>query len=288
MRWCLVSAAAFSLPAVALALCSGSMLLWSTLLDYAGAIVVGLIGWRILRASRTAREHGFDYGTGRLQTLGGVFGAGIYVALLLVFAWRVVLRLWAPVELNGPFTAAGATLQLANGAVDVWLWLRLRQLGRARPSPVLEMQWRAARADALSSFAVCLSVALSLALGNHAWARYLDPACALAFTIYAGVSFLPTLAAGFSELADKTLQEELQLRIDRRLAQTFHGYTAFHGVRSRRAGGIVFIEIGLSFAPETRVAEALETVGQLTRGIESDIPDSEVRVTLLPEDGRFS
>ncbi len=288
MLWCLFSAVAFAVPAIAMALGSGSMLLWSTLLDYARAIIVGLMGWRILRAGRAAREHGFDYGTGRLETLGGVVGATLYVGLLLAFAWWVVRRLWEPVELNEPFTIAGGTLQLANGAVDGWLWFKLKRLARLNPSPVLEMQWRTSRADAVSSLVVCASVALTLVLKHYAWAAYLDPVFALGFIVYAGASFLPGLKDGFNELADRTLQEELQLRIDRRLAETFHGYSAFHGVRSRCAGGRIFIEIGLSFPPEQRVADALETVGQLTRGIEKDIPQSEVRVVLLPENGRFT
>ena len=81
-------------------------------------------------------------------------------------------------------------------------------------------------------------------------------------------------------LTDKTLKEELQLRIDRRLAENFHGYSGFHGVRSRCAGGRVFVEIGLSFPPEQPVGEAMKTVAALEKGIVSDIPCSEVSVTL--------
>lgn len=284
MLWCLGLSVVVVIPAIAVAVRSGSMLLLSDLIDYARAIVVGLLGWRILRAGRASGSRGFDYGTGRLQTLGGVVGSALYVALLLVFAVVSVRRLWQPVALDRTFMGAGAALQLAAFAVDGWLWLRLRRLARVEYSPVVEMQWRASRADALSSLAVCASLALALALEQHSWASRLDPLCSLAYIVYAGASFLPGLAGGIAELSDRTLQEELQLRIDRRLAENFHGYSAFHGVRSRRAGGRIFIEVALSFPREQSVGEALGTVERLRRGIEADIAGSEVRVALLPEE----
>ena len=283
MLLCLVLSVGVALPSLVVAVRSESVLLLGDVLDYVRAIVVSFLAWRILRAGRTAGARGFDYGTGRLQTLGGVVGATLYVGLLLVLTVVSVQRCFRPVELDRTFTGAGALLQLVAFAVDGWLWLRIRRLARQEFSPVLEMQWQSARADALASLAVFASLGLTLILLQYSWAVYLDPFFSLVYIGYAGVSFLPGLMDGIRELSDKSLQEDLQLRIDRRLAENFHGYSAFHGVRSRRSGGRVFIEVALSFPSGQSVAAALETVERLRRGMESDIPGSEVRVALLPE-----
>ena len=280
---CLVLSVGVALPSLVVAVRSESVLLLGDVLDYVRAIVVSFLAWRILRAGRTAGARGFDYGTGRLQTLGGVVGATLYVGLLLVLTVVSVQRCFRPVELDRTFTGAGALLQLVAFAVDGWLWLRIRRLARQEFSPVLEMQWQSARADALASLAVFASLGLTLILLQYSWAVYLDPFFSLVYIGYAGVSFLPGLMDGIRELSDKSLQEDLQLRIDRRLAENFHGYSAFHGVRSRRSGGRVFIEVALSFPSGQSVEVALETIERLRRGIESDIPGSEVRVALLPE-----
>ncbi len=278
----LLLAVFFSLPALAVALLSGSMLLLSDMLDYGRVIISSLLGWRILRAVRTGRMQGFDYGAGKLQTFGGMVGAALYVVTLLVMAGLSVRHLLHPVALVQTFTVLGALFQIGGFAVSGWLWMRKRRLARAAFSPVMEMQWRASRAGALSCLAVFLGLVLTLALRRFTWSVYLDPLCALAFIVYAGASFLPVLAEGINELLDKTLQEDLQLRIDRRLAEHFDGYAGFHGVRSRRSGGLIFIEIALSFPNEQLVGKAVEVVERLRRGIESDIPGSDVRVVLLP------
>jgi ferrous-iron efflux pump FieF len=278
----LLLAVSFFIPNLAVALLSGSVLLLSDILDYGRVIISSLLSWRILLAIRQGKTQQFDYGAGKLQTLGGMVGAILYVTTLLFMAGISVRHLLYPVELVQTFTILGALFQLGGFAVSGWLWMRKRRLARAAFSPVMEMQWRASRAGALSCLAIFLGLVLTLAMRRFSWSVYLDPLCALIFIIYAGVSFLPIMAEGINELLDKTLQEDLQLRIDRRLAENFNDYAEFHGVRSRRSGGRIFIEIALSFPNEQPVGKAVETVERLRQGIESDIPGSQVRVALLP------
>ena len=270
------------IPILIIALLSGSMLLLSDMLDYGRVSISSLLGWRILRAVRKGRVQGFDYGTGKLQTMGGLVGAVLYVAVLMIMAGISIRHLFHPIELVKSFTILGALFQLGGFGVSTWLWLRKRKLARAVFSPVMEMQWRASRAGALMCLAVFLGLSTTLLLRKYPWSVYLDPVCALVFIIYTGVSFLPILSNGVNDLLDKTLQEDLQLKIDRHLAENFESYSGFHGVRSRRSGGRIFIEIALSFQHDQPVGKAVETVERLRHGIESDIPGSQVHVTLLP------
>ncbi len=280
----LVLALAACVPAVAVALFSGSMLLLSDLPDYARSIFTSFIGWRILRSIRQGRLHGFDYGTDKLQTLGGIVGSLSYIAALLVLAGLSISRLINPEALDETFVGVGAALQFAEFVVMAWFWRRNLKLARRQYSSVMEMQWRSNRADALAALAVCSAIVLALVLRDYSWSVYIDPLLALAFVSYAAASFVPVIAAGINEILDKTLQENVQLQIDRRLAEHFDGYEGFHGVRSRRAGGKVFVEIGLSFDGDRRVRDAAQTVASLCRGIEADIPGCEARVVLIPGD----
>lgn len=270
------------LPAAAVAVLSGSMLLMSDLPAYARSIFTTFMGWQILRVIRLGRLQGYDYGTDKIQALGGIVGSMLYLGTLGLFAAWAIGRLFEPGELHPTFTLLGVLFQSIDFAVSAWLWRYNLKLSRLEFSPVMEMQWRSYRADALLSLAVVIGLLLTLLLDDFAWSVYLDPILALIFIAYVGLSFLPVLARGFNDLLDKTLQEDLQLRIDRRLAEHFDDYSAFHGVRSRRAGGRIFIELALSFDRDATMATVLETVGQLREKLERDIPGSEVRVVLMP------
>ncbi|MCG5501600.1 cation diffusion facilitator family transporter [Ectothiorhodospira lacustris] len=270
------------LPTIVIAVFSGSILLMSDLLAYGRGLFTTFMGWQILRSIRLGRIQGYDYGTDKIQAFAGVIGSALYLGTLGLFAIWAIGRLFEPSEPNYTFILLGVLFQSIDGASSAWLWQRNKRMAQLEFSPVMEMQWRANRADALLSFAVVIGLSVTLLLRDLPWAVYLDPILALCFITYVGLSFLPILANGVNDLLDKTLQEDLQLRIDRRLAEHFDDFDAFHGVRSRRAGGRIFIEIALGFDSETTMEAAQNTVRQLCEKLERDIPGSEVRVVLMP------
>ena len=268
------------LPVVVTAVLSGSMLLLSDIFDYARSIAAGIIAWGILRRIRKGDVQEYDYGTGKLESLGGLIGSIIFMVGLVGMAGLAGYRILYPIKLHAGFTALGVLFQFIGLLISSWLWWRNLKLARQSSNPLIEMEWRAKRADTLNNLAVMLGLILTLALRPVPWSIYIDPVCALIFTVYAIASFIPTVRDGILDLLDKTLAEDLQLKINRNLANNFAGYDGFHGVRSRRMGHRVLIDIALSFDPAKTIGDAMGTVAHLKDGIRHDIPHSEVNVIL--------
>lgn len=271
-------------PFLFVAFFSGSMLPWTDAMDYVRALIVNFFAWRILRGVSRGTFLGFDYGTDKIQSLVGIGGSLLYLALLALLGAGCGYRLLHPVELDPGVSLIGVGLQYVSMSGDVYFWIKNKRLSQKLFSPVLEMQWRTERASALITFSMATGLLLSVLLRDYSWAVFIDPAIALVFIAYGAISFLPSIARDLETLTDKTLKEELQLRIDRRLAENFRGYSGFHGVRSRCSGGRVFIEIRLSFAPDLPISEVMKTVTGLEKGILTDIPGSEVSITLCSPD----
>ena len=148
------------------------------------------------------------------------------------------------------------------------------------PGPLIDIQWRHERTDVVSSVAVFLALGLVMVFREEAWAVYIDPACGLAYSVFAIGSYVPVVRDSLQDLLDHTLAEDVQIIVMRRLAEHFHGYEAFHGVRSRRAGNRLFIEVTLGFDPAKTVGEAVKTIESLRGAIEGEIAHSEVSVAL--------
>ena len=268
------------LPVILVAVFSGSILLYSDIVDYFKSIVTSFISWHILWRIQRGRAQEYDYGHGKMESFGGVLGAIIFIAGLMFAAGFAFHRLFNPAELHFGYTALGAVIQIAGFVLNGWLWWRNRKLAIQSGSPLLEMQWRTNRADALSNLAVVVALILSLGLRSYPWHVYIDPACALIFVLYAAASFIPGVRDGIQDLMDKTLSEDLQLKVLRCLADNYSSYEAFYGVRSRRAGHQLFIEISLGFSPEKTVGEVMDTIDSLKEKLEQDIPHSEVNIIL--------
>lgn len=121
---------------------------------------------------------------------------------------------------------------------------------------------------------------LSVLLVSWHWAEYIDPIVSFVIIGFLLLAGYREITSSLPDLFDKTLEEELQLLILRELATSFHQYHDFHGVRSRRSGSRIYIEIFLGFDPEQKAGEVQDFASSLKRSLESQIPGSVVSVVL--------
>jgi len=268
------------IPIVVVALLSGSLLLLSDVSDYVKSFAVNGVSFKILREIRKGKVYDYDYGSGKIERVGSLFGAFSFLASLLALGGFSVYRLIVPSMLDAGFTTLGVVFQMIGVLVNGVLWLQNKRLADQTHSPLIEMQWRHKRTDALSNLMVVAALTMTLLFRSENRVAYIDPICSLAYVAYAIGSYLPCVLDALRDLMDHTLEEDLQIKIMRRLAEQYEGYEGFHGVRSRRAGTRIFIEIMLSIDPEKKVREALATLSLLKKNNESDIPMSEVSIVL--------
>ena len=270
------------LPYALIAIYSGSMLLLSDVADYFKSFASHAVSLRILRNIRKGQLHNFDYGAGKLERVGSLFGAVCYIGTLTALAIYSLLRLLQPAPLDADFTLVGIVLQILVFAVNGSLWIYYKRIADVSPSPLIDMEWRHKRDDALSAIAILIALGLTVVFRGETWALYIDPACALTYAIFAIGSYVPAVRETLHDLLDHTLSEDVQMVIMRQLAAHFDGYEAFHGVRSRRAGNRLYIEIALGFDPAKTIGEAELTIEALRAGVESDITNAEVSIVIKP------
>lgn len=267
-------------PVIAVAVLANSMLLMSDIFEYAKSITSSLIAWYVLRRVVKGDVGGYDYGLGKLEALGGLAASAIMLSGIAVMGVVTSWRLLHPEEVNAGFSLIGLGLQAAGLGINGWLWRRNFALAQRAYSPLIDAQWRANRADTLANGGVLVGLGLTLTLQDYAWSIYIDPLCALIALAASTGAFIGLLRRCVQDLSDKTLEETLQIKVLKRLAEYYEGYESFHGVRSRRVGSKVYIELMLGFHPDKTVGEVMDTVYHLTADLAEDIPGSEVNVVL--------
>jgi divalent metal cation (Fe/Co/Zn/Cd) transporter len=67
------------------------------------------------------------------------------------------------------------------------------------------------------------------------------------------------------------------------LARHFHDYEELHGIRSRRSGAQVYVEIFLEFDPKKKVAEIQQAIDSIRRDIEQKLQGSSVTIALTTQ-----
>ena len=242
-------------------------------------VAVFLSWWAIRRMAGGAGGR-FDYGLGKMEHLTSLTVGVLMTACLLIITGNAVRNILHPAHIAGIGVQISIAAQLVYAVINGAVARRSRRAARKENSPLLEAQARLHFTRAAANLFILLSLGLSLLLARFWWARYIDPAASLVIAASILMAARGIFASSVGDLLDRTLEESDQILILRELARHFDDYEFLHGIRSRRSGTDVYIEILLEFAPEKKAGDIQAVAASLRQRIEGEIQNSHVTIGL--------
>ena len=270
-------------PDIVAAVMAHSVVLFADVLKCCNELLATFLGWLTLRRVAHGRTFNYNYGYGKLENLSGIVVALAMAVSLIIVLYTAVIRLHHPEAMHIQGVGLGIFFMALGVCTNVYLWKKNRRLAQHERSPVMEAQWRLFRVKAFSDATVLFALLLSLAFRNQAWSHYIDPCAALIMIGFLIFSAYGVMADTVTDLLDKALEESLQLIIVKHLAVFFDDYTALHGVRSRRSGGDIYIEIFLEFDPQHLMGDVQKAIDRIKLSLEREISNSHVVVSPCSE-----
>jgi divalent metal cation (Fe/Co/Zn/Cd) transporter len=128
-----------------------------------------------------------------------------------------------------------------------------------------------------------LSLSLSLLLAEHEWSVIIDPIASLVIAGSILISAVGVFSSSVYDLLDGTLEEKDKLDIMRELVLNFTRYDRLYGVRSRRSGKDVFIDIHLGFDPDQRVGDVERDIEAIRASVARRFKNATVTIVLGPQ-----
>ncbi|MDD1720121.1 MAG: cation transporter, partial [Methanoregulaceae archaeon] len=202
--------------------------------------------------------------------------------VILVIA--TVYRLLVPAPLGTGGVVLGVVVLVVIIGTNIFFWVRNYRIACLDPSPLMDSQWRLFRMKAFANLVVLFALLLSLLCAGLPWAVYIDPLGSFVVIGFLLQSGYRMISASLPDLLDRTLEEELQLVVVSDLAEHFHFYEQIHGVRSRRSGGRIYIEVFLEFDGRMQMCDVQDVIDRIKDSLESKIPGSSVNI--VPTSGR--
>lgn len=241
-------------------------------------MLASLFSWIIIRRIARGRNHDFNYGVGKLENISGLAVAAVMLASFVVVVMEGIDRLRAPVAIVKAGVVVGFAITAFAAVSDTWLWIKNRRLARRQSTPLMEAQWRFFRSKSVCDYCVLASLSFTLLLGAHVWSGYVDTFFSFLLSGFLLWSAYMITADSMYDLLDRAVDESLQLEITRLLAVHFHAYDGLHGVRTRRSGAQIYIEVYLEFDGRRLMAEVQRAIDLLTADLEARIPSSHVSI----------
>jgi ferrous-iron efflux pump FieF len=265
-------------PAILVFILSNSLTLFSEILRNAGLTLALLFSWLTLRRVAKGKTNTYNYGYGKLENLSNLVIAVFMIIAIATIIYQTIVRLQTPVALSQFGVGMGIVFSTLASLGTTWLWWNAYKTAKREPSVVLESVLRLYRFKALSNICVLSSFILSFVLRNYPWSIYIDPAGSivlLGFLVYITYGII---SKSVDDLLDRTLEESLQLVVLRVLAEHFDSYLAIHGVRSRRSGSNVYIELFLEFDPDLKMVTVQNAMDEMKHDLEKKIVGSRIMI----------
>jgi len=263
---------------------SGSMTLFADIIKGINEIIATSFALIIIRRVTLGGKFTYDYGMGKFESLTRIITGGVMFVSLAILLFFTFHRILNPEHFDMDAAIIGIPLMLLVSITDSYHWQKNYRLNLKEPSPIMEAQWRLRRAKTFSDLLILFALVLSVLLVHYSWAEYIDPVASLViigFLLFAGYR---EISSSLPDLFDKTLEEELQIIILKELVGSFEKFDEFHGVRSRRSGTRIYIDIFLGFDAEQKVGDMQENIDFLKGSLETLIPGSVV--CIIPTSGK--
>jgi len=263
---------------------SGSATLLSDIIKGANEILATSFALFIIRRVTLGGKFTYDYGMGKFESLTRIITGAVMLVSLGILLFFTLHRVIVTEPFDMAAAIIGIPLMILASIADSYHWRKNYHLAQKEPTPIMEAQWRLRRAKTFSDLLILLSLVLSVIFVGYEWAEYIDPVVSfiiIGFLLLAGYR---EISSSLPDLFDKTLEEELQLVILRELTASFEQYSEFHGVRSRRSGSRIYIDIFLGFDPEKKMGDVQTFIHSLKYSLETLIPGSVVCIVPTSDD----
>ncbi|MDD5312063.1 MAG: cation diffusion facilitator family transporter [Dehalococcoidia bacterium] len=261
------------------AIIANSVTLESEILKNAGLATAVFLSYLSIRKINRGKTEGYNYGYGKLESFSGLIVAVVLVLSLIIVISHTVERFQHPVELHPKGLDVAIIFTLIALATSVWMWRHDYHLAKEEYSPVMESLWRMYRFKTIASVFVTLSLVLSYIFGDYAWSAYVDPVGSIIIGLFIVQSIYNISTMSVYDLLDRALEESLQLIILRELAGYFNDYEAIHGIRSRRSGASVYVEIFLEFDGQRKMSDVQGVIDAIKSNLEQKINGSQIVIS---------
>lgn len=258
------------------ALLANSLTLWTNTLRVGLDALACLFALYVMRRIARGQNSQFDYGLGKWENLSALLNAGVMLVGIVFIAVRATHAFLVPHAVTG--TGFGLAVLVVYSGLNIWMLLRFTRLRRVDPSPILQAQFVLYRNAASACLLSTLAVAATRFSPDHRWDVYMDIGGAVALAVIILIGMVTLLRQSLSALLDETVEESVQIRILRGLAESYEEYQQMHRIRTRRSGGRIYVELFLEFEPLLSVRDLERRSARIKALVENLVPQAEAWV----------
>ena len=219
----------------------------------------------------------YNYGVGKIEAIASLLcdGMGFFGLLItLGFSVEAILFPRQPSEL----VIAVVGLKIINVAFDTAFFVKQYKITKIHCSAISKSNYAEALSALLFDSVALVSLFAMWLLRDNTIGWYIAPVVSIFVAIYLMIGYVKRIRRSLTELTDKTLPEEDQMKILKALTRYYNSYSQVYSIDSRKIGEITMIDINLSFENNTRVEEVINLQKQMQGDLNSQFDHCTINI----------
>ena len=244
------------------AILSRNLLVYIDLLD-SSMYLVSLVLIVILSKKLTKDlRYEYNYGVGKIEAIASLLCDSMGFLGLLITLGFSVQAIILP-EQPSDLVIAVVGLKIINVAFDTAFFVKQHKITKIHNSAISKSNYAEALSALLFDSVALVSLFAMLLLRANPIGGYIAPVVSIFVAIYLMIGYVKRIRQALTELTDKTLPEEEQMKILNILTRYYDSYSQVCSVNSHKSGDIVRIDLHLSFEKNTRVEDIINLKKQM-------------------------
>ena len=259
------------------AILSRNLLVYVDLLD-SSMYLISLVLIVVLSKKLTKDlRYEYNYGVGKIEAIASLLCDGMGCFGLLITLGFSVQAIIFP-EQPSDFVIAVVGLKVINVAFDTAFFVKQRKITKIHSSAISNANYAEALSALLFDSVALVSLFVMWLLRNNPIGGYISPVVSIFVAIYLMFGYVKRIRQALTELTDKTLPEEEQMKILSILTRHYDSYSQVHSVNSHKSGDCIRIDMHLSFERNTSFEEILTLKKQMQDELDSQFGNCIVNI----------
>ncbi len=259
------------------AITSRSLLVWMEFVEEASIIIPGIIILLIFQELKKNLKFKYNYGTGKVEAITALCCEMFDIAGILCICVLAIRRIIHPhAEESKPILAL--ILTILGIFFDIFMLKKEQKLSQTVHSKMLHTAYLSAQKEFAFEFLVVISLLIEILIRGKKWQMYISPIASLILSVPFIIILFSHIKDSLYELADRTLDEESQMKILKVMSEFYDSYESFGAINSRIVGDHKHIDIELNFDPDTTFREINDLVSKMTKRLKEEIGHSTINI----------
>ena len=261
---------------------SQSLVIWIDFIDsFSNITREGFIVFLSKKLQKNLK-YKYNYGVAKIEAMASLFCDFCMIIGVLCLAACSVIELFTPKQ-PSDFLFYVIFLKIVNVFFDALLVAKEYKIYNANKTSVVKSELECGIKSLAFDSAVLLATLFGYLFRKYAFSGYISPVTCIIIAIFVIIRTVKRILINIDELTDKTLGEEVQLKIVKALNSHYKQYDGFVSVNSHKGGDTLYIDLVLKHKSDETYGEMCSLLEELSGELEREIGKCKISLIINEE-----